>query len=416
MPAAPKPVSGGVIPRNQRHLCRAIRAAGVPRPVLFYDAHAVADHLARITTGWPMEEVALDEPFEPFLTVIGTAGGYTIASDWLAEPLTGFGSVAAACTTVVDMALAWMDADRSTIALHCGAVELDGRLVVLTGAQRAGKSTLTARLSAEDVRVFCDDMLPMAAESLAGIALGIAPRPRVPLPAAASAKFRDHVARHAVADDGHYCYVMSPNVAPHGTTAPIGTILLLDRRGSGPAQLRAAAPAEAVRALLLQNLMEDRDPEAVFARMHALTDRCAIYWLEYADIEDAVARILSSFCSDGRIPDPLPPHPDRTLVSDHAPEVPAPPVPGAVAYRARPDITVRELDGEAFLCDPAERAVLHLNPIGTAVWALLAEGISANAVADLLAEVFPAAGRDAVAADVAGFFAELARAELIRPA
>jgi hypothetical protein len=384
--------------------------------VLFYDAHEVADHLARITAGWAMEEVAIDEALEPFLTVAGTAAGYTIASDWLDAPLTGLGSVAAACTTVVDLALAWMDADRSTIALHCGAVELDGRLVVLTGTQRAGKSTLTARLSAEEVRVFCDDMLPMAGDSLAGIALGIAPRPRVPLPPSASAKFRDHVARHAVADDGHYCYVMSPSVAPHGTTAPIGTILLLDRRPAGHARLRAAGRAEAVRALLLQNLMEDRDPEEVFARMHALMDRCAIYWLEYADLEDAVALILSSFRAEGRVPEPLPPHPDRTFVSDHAPEAPAPRVPGTVAYHARPDVTVRELDGEAFLCDPTERAVLHLNPLGTAVWTLLAEGISANEAAALIAEAFPDAGRDAVATDVAGFFAELARAELIRPA
>jgi hypothetical protein len=395
-----KQLPGGAIPRSQWHLCRVIQPAGVPRPVLFYDATPVAEHLARITRGWDMPEVALDAPIDPCITVIGTSEGYTIKSDWLDEPLAGLGGVAAVCTTVVDMALAWMDADRSTIALHCGAVELDGRLVILTGAQRAGKSTLTARLSAEDVRVYCDDMLPMPHDSLVGIALGIAPRPRFPLPDAASAAFRDHVARHAVAEDGHYCYVMSPNVAPHGTAAPIGTILLLDRRSEGPARLRAAGRAETVRALLLQNLMEDRDPAAVYERMHALTDRCAIYWLEYADLEDAVALILSSFRAEGRIPEPLPPHPDRTFVSDHAPETAAAPIPGTKQFRARPDISARELDGEVFLCDPAERAVLHLNLVGSAVWTLLGEGISADEAADLIAEAFPAAERGAVATDV----------------
>jgi hypothetical protein len=399
---------------GERPRGRALRAAGVPLPVLFVDADPVADHLARITRGWDLVAAPIDGE-RPCIAVHGTADGYTVVSDWLDGPSAGLTDVAAACAVVVDMGLAWIDA-RDAIALHGGAVEIAGRLVVLTGPRHVGKSTLTTRLAAaEGPRFFCDDMLPMAADSLDGIALGVAPRPRLPLPAAASAGFRDHVARHTAIDDGYYAYVAAPNIAPHGATAPIGAILLLHRRDGGAAVLRAASRADAVRALLLQNLTEDRDPDAVFARMHALMDRAHVLWLEYADVEDAARLILGTFAARGARPDVAPALQRGALPG--AESVPlGPPAPPALRFRRRAGVAARVVDADLFLCDPDQRAVLHLNHVGRAVWSLLEQGTSRADTVAALAAAFPDAGRDTIDRDVARLFAQMRGANLIAPA
>jgi hypothetical protein len=405
------------IPQAARHHCRAVLPAGLDRPILFVDADEVHRVVVAATRGWIMAEVPL-ELGRPLLAVTRVIGGYAVLSDATTEAPTVYTAVAAACNVLVDIGVAWINRDRHSIALHCGAVEIGGGLVVLAGAGRMGKSTLTARLAAENLRVFCDDMLPMAGETLNGIALGIAPRPRLPLPGAPSSTLHAHVARYGIAD-ARYAYVNGPSLAPHGATAPVRTVLLLDRREDAVARLRPAAPVEAVRALLARNLLSDRDPEIVFARMLALMEQCDVHWLEYADIDEAAMLIVSTFRAGQRSQADRPPS---------RPEAPAEPVPASAPavsvmaapravhrFRARPDVSVRQVAEDAFLCDRARGAVLHLNAVGRAVWALLDEGTSPVEATELLAVAFPDVTPERIAADVDSLFAELGTADLIRP-
>ncbi|WP_157058216.1 hypothetical protein [Altererythrobacter epoxidivorans] len=53
-------------------------------------------------------------------------------------------------------AVAWLN---GLVALHAGAVEVEGRAVAFTGASGAGKSTLVAALSSRGHGVLCDDTL-----------------------------------------------------------------------------------------------------------------------------------------------------------------------------------------------------------------------------------------------------------------
>ena len=53
-------------------------------------------------------------------------------------------------------AVAWLN---GFVALHAGAVEVEGRAIAFTGASGAGKSTLVAALSSRGHGVLCDDTL-----------------------------------------------------------------------------------------------------------------------------------------------------------------------------------------------------------------------------------------------------------------
>jgi hypothetical protein len=405
------------IPETARQHCRAVLPAGLDRPILFVDAVEVHRVVVAATRGWDMAEVPPDRS-RPLLAVTRVMGGYAVVSDASPEEPIVYSAVAAACNVLVDMGVAWINRDRQSIALHCGAVEIGGGLVVLAGAGRMGKSTLTARLAAENLRVFCDDMLPMAGETLNGIALGIAPRPRLPLPGAPTSSLHAHVARYGTAD-GRYAYVNGPSLAPHGAESPVRTVLLLDRREDGAAQLRSATPVEAVRALLAQNLLSDRDPELVFARMLALMEQCDVRWLEYADIDEAAMLIVSTFRAGHRPPADRPssrPEPLAEPVSASAPAASVMVAPRAEhRFRARPDVSVRQVAEDAFLCDRARGAVLHLNAVGRAVWAFLDEGTSPGEASELIAVAFPDVIPERIAADVDALFVELATADLIRP-
>lgn len=67
--------------------------------------------------------------------------------------------------------------------------------------------------------------------------------------------------------------------------------------------------------------------------------------------------------------------------------------------RPKPDVLMRELEGEAVLLDLASGRYFGLNASGVRIWALLAEGGDLAAIRDRLAEEF-AVAPDAIAADL----------------
>jgi hypothetical protein len=370
----------------------------------------------RITRGWTWErlEAGPDAAARSAIRVGWYRNGYVVDSAWLPRPLTGLSEVGAACSVVCDLALAQATFAPEQIGLHCGAVEVDGQLVVLAGSRRAGKTTLTARLGGEPVRVFTDDVLPLSADATAGVATGIAPRLRLPLPRKASAGFRAQVAAWMAAEDGQYGYVMTPNLAPRGARAPIGAILLLDRRTRGPAGLRTATRAEALRDLVLRNLTNDQDPAPLLGRLEALVASTEVMWLTYSDLDEAAALVKTALSPGagtvrrarraGKLAAGREPAPRATRRA-----------PLGQRYRQRAGLSARSVDGEMFLCDPSERAILHLDPVGAAVWTLLEGATSAAEAAELLAQAFPYVEAEQIAADVAALIDELATAGIVDP-
>lgn len=326
--------------------------------------------------------------------------GFSYHAPDLRDPMEGLTLTGAVCAAIADLSVAYCAELSGGIGLHCGAVAFGDRLVVITGHRRAGKSTLIARLSAEtDLPVFCDDVLPVNDRG-EGIALGIAPRLRLPLPDGISPAFRAHAARHAVLADSRYAYLRTPNLAPHGLRARLGALVLLRRGPPGtPARLHRMDRAAALATLIEQSLTDQPSVEAALARADALTAQAAALTLVYSDLEEAVALMRHAFGGADFLPAGLP-LADPLPADLPAGQPTAPPVPARLKLAPARDVACREEADGAFLWRPGDIVLWRLNPVAHAAWALLDGDTSAGQMADILAEVFPDTPRRVILSDL----------------
>jgi hypothetical protein len=72
-------------------------------------------------------------------------------------------------------------------------------------------------------------------------------------------------------------------------------------------------------------------------------------------------------------------------------------------YRRAAGIHERRVDGECFLADAEGARIHHLNPIGSAIWQLLAEPASIEDLVTTLGEAFPELEAKQLQADVSAF-------------
>lgn len=367
---------------------------------------------------WPFHRVETDE--EPIARII--ARGTSLVVHHPEEEPVPTTPVAAACDVMVSLAGALVTENPHRLCLHGAAALFAGRLLVFPGHSHAGKSTLTARLAADGHTIFGDDIVPLD-ERGDGVALGVAPRLRLPLPASATPAFRDFVMRHAGASDGRYHYLALPEgrLARKGTTAPIGAIVLLDRQLQGPAELHAAPRSLALKLLARQNVSYAEDARPLLAQMSALVQRLPCYVLAYADLEEAAEQLASAFGRWPAAPQRLPlADPDalsrRLLQHDLLAEADIeadqdlscePYRPGMRLVR-NPDVTMHEVEGEAFLAGVDHTAAINnLNPVALGIWNLMIHPVDEAEAAYVLSGAFPETDPHVIARDVSALFQSL---------
>lgn len=409
----------GAAARPLSQWCR-LDFAGVAHPVILPDDAQLLDGLWWVMRGWTAAESAVrpppgDAPACTWLVpeLLPEAQGYRLHSTHLDAPLSGLAVASAVCGIIADLAQSWFGQRPGSLALHCAAARIGGRLVAFAGPARAGKSTLAARLTAEpDMELFCDDVLPLDPDGTA-MALGTAPRLRLPLPDGVSPRFRAHVRRHLGPSDGRYGYVVTDTIAPHGTTAPLAALVILDRRDSGPARLHAMETGEAAAHLLRQNMSDLAGPDAALDRVEELARGLVCARLVYADLEEAVQLLRATFAG-GVIPALAPPlPPDAPLTADAPPPVLTDP---DAIWRRAPEATIRRVSDAAFVWRLGEGDMWHLNPVAEAVWVLLQIPGTAADLAEVLAEAFPVEPREGLLDDLRRLLAALHDAGLVEAA
>lgn len=386
---------------------------GLTATVEVPDCPEFASALRASAVDWPFRRVEADA--EPAARI--TRSGQSLLIHYPDEEPLPVTPVAAACSLMVSLAEALVAENPDRLCFHGGAALFGGRLVIFPGRSHAGKSTMIARLAAGGHTVFGDDILPLD-PSEDGLALGVAPRLRLPLPPCASAAFRGFVADHAGAADGRYHYLALPEgrLARHGATAPLGAIVLLDRRPAGPATLHEAPERLALKLLARQSVLGADDTRPLLARMRAIVRRLPCLVLSYADLEEAVVLLEATFARwPMRVaPAPLPDEAaltrrllERDEAGDDEPESPSGYRPGMRLVR-HPDVALHAVDGEAFLAGTGGTAAIHhLNPVGAGIWNLLAHPTDEDEAASVIAVAFPDVDPRIVARDVAVLFADL---------
>ena len=399
----------------------ALRLAGMAQDVILPDCREVHAGLAAVLRGWPGQTRPVPEegPEGPkgrsgLLTEPGRPGRYLVASPYLDDPMRHLPLASALCALLADLSQALVDETPGLRALHCGAFRAGDGLVAVTGAHRAGKSTLIARLTAEaGVEVFCDDVLPITAEG-EGIALGIAPRLRLPLPQGTSRRFADHVAAHSGPRDDRYAYLCAPGLAPHGARAALRTMIVLDRRPEATAaRLHHVDPGEAFQHLVARNLGLFQAAEDAVASLEDLLAGLVCLRLVYSNLEEAVALLRRAFAL-GALPDPAvpiaPAEPDAPRPVEDLPEPCAP----DQAWARAEGVALRRIGGDAVLWRPGEAMVWQLNPVAHATWEILGEGpATAEEIGAVLVEVFAGEAAPRLAGDIGRLLAGLAREGLV---
>ncbi|MEP9387174.1 PqqD family protein [Mesorhizobium sp. KR9-304] len=328
-------------------------------------------------------------------------------------------AVGAACGAIVALANAWVDERPDQLCFHGGAALLDGQLIVFPNRYRAGKSTLIARLASMGLTIFGDDILPVSADDDAGVAFGLAPRLRIPLPEAASQTFRNFVEEHSAASDGRYCYLRlgAGLLAARGATAPLGAVVLLDRVEHGRPELLHASRSAALQALIERNFARAAPSGALLNRLHSLMDRLPRVTLRYSNFEDAAELLAATFAS-------WPPHiPTTDEFRVEVSPLAGPDIVGGtkLAQSFAPEtllirntaVTLHQVEDSLFLATPDGLSIHRLNATGAGLWTLLAEPISQDQSIEVLCDAFPDAEPRAVADDVSRLFAALLREGLI---
>ena len=393
---------------------------GISHPIELVGCAHLQGCLADVLPGWRFAEASSTKA-EPVIRILHRDGGYRLESPWLAEPFHDDTDVGTVCALVLDLIAAYIAERPSLFCLHCAAVELAGRLVVFPSSYHAGKSTLVARLAAAGVLVYTDDVLAVTNAGDRGVALGIAPRLRLPLPRGAGQQFRTFVARHRGRSNRRYLYLNLPpgTLAQHGRQTPIGGFVLLDRQPNGRAELVPAAKGQVLQRVIMQHFARSVVATEIVDRLRDLVERVPCLTLRYSRLDDAVAVLQERFTTwpstayENKIPAR-----ERGIVtwqrpgadppqtqSDELAEVPH--------FRQHPAVALHAVDDDLFLVDPRDQSIYHLNLVGAGLWRLLGEPATAAQAIDVLRAAFPSADPERIESDVTALLGDLLANDLI---
>ncbi len=271
--------------------------SAIPQPILLKGCADLAPVIDAVLRGWRVEPVAERPGVEPVIVIEATDAGYSRTSNWLSRPAIYRDPVDATCDFLVDLMKAYIAANPDLLCLHCAAAQFGDGLVIFPSTYKAGKSLLVASLAQSGVRLFTDDVLPIAAGSGHGMAPGILPRVRLPVPDDAAPGLPDFVERCAGARSARYLYLdlAAGALAPLGEAAPILGAVLLDRDSDATPGMAPASTDEILQSAILRNFAHNLSGLETLDRLHGIIDGARCFRLAYSAASQAEAMLRETF-------------------------------------------------------------------------------------------------------------------------
>ncbi len=366
------------------------------RPVLLNEMTGLPAEFDSIFRHWPCRE-ASGSAAEPLIRIKPAGDGYSLSAPWLEEWLYYADIVNLGCGLAVHVNHAILLEHRNLLCLHAAAVEIGGKLVILPNIYHAGKSLLTVCLAAAGARVFSDDIVPIDRNSNHGVAIGLSPRLRLPLPETVGERSLRYIARNEGARNRQYLYLDLPeeDQASCGVHAPVGGFVLLDRIEGAPAALEPVGDGETLKQLFLRNFARPMPPVESLDYLHGFVAQSACYRLTYSVGDEAADLLMARFRDHAALP------PDAGAgfgVAMGTP--PTQPARSAGHVRRAPGIGARAVGTDMFLSDPSGEEVYHLNLVGAGLWRLLDGTCSLDEAKSVLCEAFPDVSQTGIGEDV----------------
>lgn len=321
----------------------------------------------------------------------------------------------AACSLIGDLLSQRLLKQPELLGLHCASVQINDSLVLFPESSKAGKSTLAVAFAAAGYRIFGDDVLGLTPQG-EGVAMGVAPRLRLPLPDSFSSEFVAYAERHAGPQDDRYRFVIPEQgrLANLDERCPVGAIVLLERDAyiSEP-EVVTLPPAEGLLQLLCQNFAREATDEILLKRLLPLMQTVPCLLLRY-DEPLAGARYLASVIKNPQLTTSnqasllnLTPSQVQQCDWDKSGEV------LQQSWATASGVTTYPLGDELFLIHTVSGAIHRLNSSGKVAWQLLQhEAMYGHELSQIIASHFDAPLAQ-VSSDIAALLAVLAQVELI---
>ncbi|WP_204113558.1 PqqD family peptide modification chaperone [Shimia biformata] len=396
-----------------------VRFQSTDGPVAFHDTAQVVELLPEVFPHWPFyHEKQTTE--RPCLEVSRKEGKFLIASPTMDRPKVASNTLNAACTLLAELAWARIRHEPDLLCFHGAAIEFDGALALFPNKRRAGKSTLTACLSAKGHRVFTDDYLPLRSDHegrMAGVANGAQPRLRLPIPEDFSSRLKQWLAQHKGPSNRQYQYLNldTAQLARHGESLPVASIVLLDRteQATSP-RLEPVETPEVLRRLIFQNFSRSMNPARILAMICELAESANCLCLTYSNAEEAAEYLTCKGTALGK---------EKKLQKKHRSLPEAKEAVFAVkktrlqdtAYVQNPSVFLRRYGDDVFLATPDGPGMHHFDGVTNGIWGLLSEPVTQEDVCQVLSAAFPDEPRDQIAQAVRKTMQSMANYRLISP-
>lgn len=281
---------------------------GIAAPVSLVGCEDLIESFSPLLKGWRFTE-AQGPPRPPVIAIRKIPEGYRVDALSVVGNPENYESYKyrdrclTVCCFFAKLLMAYVCDSASQMCLHGAGLEIGGKLVVFPTSGKGGKSTLSVHLVAAGARLFSDDVVPLTGTDNTAVALGIAPRLRLPLSEQASPQFREFVRSHAALGDEQYQYVPPDDAywAPLGEEAPVAALVALERLPRvHKAELLPATKSEGLRFAIGEYFGEKIAASEILRRLHEVVQAVPCYRLRYAEGEQAVRLLLHRF--GGRSP------------------------------------------------------------------------------------------------------------------
>lgn len=278
---------------------------GFSQPVDFLDCPALATGIASILRGWEVKQIPYSETEDPLITFQKKGKYYDWIAPWVGKsqldkkkpPKT---VVNAICDFHYEFTDWYVAEHPEHFCLHCAAVKIGGGLVVFPNIQKAGKSILTVQLAADGQIIFGDDVLAINPHENRGIALGMIPRVRLPLPDTLDDRVKEFVTSRCGPTSHHYQYVALKDTefAPYRTSLPIHGVIMLNRQEDGPAALEPESHGKALKSVISRNFVRDIPSLKIFDQLRDIVTQTRAFTLTYSSAAEA-SNLLRQEFDDG---------------------------------------------------------------------------------------------------------------------
>jgi hypothetical protein len=271
--------------------------AGLHHPVEFINCGSLYRHLFEILRDWDIKKIEPSTEQLPVITIRKTNKGFERRSKWLSEPKIFRNPIDTVCDFIVDLIHAYVADNEGLLCLHCAAVEFKQGLVVFPNTYRAGKSILSLKLVSCGGQLFTDDVLPITSQGNFGMALGILPRLRLPLPEALEETFSNFAFEHAGPQNDRYLYVKlnKREQAELRTTSAIRGITILQRDTASKPALMKVKKSIVVKDVILRNFARQNPALEIVDRLYFIAEKADCYTLRYASLDQAVELLDDAF-------------------------------------------------------------------------------------------------------------------------